>query len=44
VIESLPIAHPAPMLMAYHLHWRLSRLLHRFLGPEFAPKLDLKAR
>jgi thioredoxin reductase len=44
VIESLPIAHPPPMLMAYHLHWRLSRLLHRLFGHEFAPKLDLKVR
>jgi len=44
VIAELPIAHPLPMLTAYYMHWRLSRVLHRILGPEFAPKLGLQAR
>lgn len=41
VIAGLPITHPAPMVALYYLRWTLSRLLHRWLGPEFAPKLGL---
>jgi len=41
VIGGLPIAHPIAMLAAFYLRWTLSRVLHRLLGEEFAPKLRL---
>ncbi len=41
VIENLPIAHPLPDLINLHLRWTLSRVLHRLLGQEYAPKLEL---
>jgi dimethylaniline monooxygenase (N-oxide forming) len=41
VIGSLPVAHSVPMLALYYLRWRLSRRLHGWLGPEYAPKLAL---
>jgi dimethylaniline monooxygenase (N-oxide forming) len=44
VITSLPIMHPLPDLINLYLRWTLSRVLHRVLGPEFAPKLELRER
>ncbi len=44
VITSLPISHPYPMVALYYLRWMLSRLLHRLLGAEFAPRLALPRR
>jgi dimethylaniline monooxygenase (N-oxide forming) len=41
VIEHAPIMHPLPDRLMLRLRWRLSRLLHRLRGPEFAPKLAL---
>jgi dimethylaniline monooxygenase (N-oxide forming) len=41
VIEHAPILHPLPDRLMLRLRWRLSRLLHRLRGPEFAPKLEL---
>jgi hypothetical protein len=40
-IEALPVAHPWPELVNSWLRWRLSRILHRLLGPEYAPMLRL---
>jgi dimethylaniline monooxygenase (N-oxide forming) len=42
VIETLPIMHPWPDRLNLHLRWALSRILHRFAGPEYAPKLELE--
>ncbi|MFN7923785.1 MAG: NAD(P)-binding domain-containing protein [Bryobacteraceae bacterium] len=42
VIESLPIMHPWPDRWNLQLRWMLSRTLHRFLGPAYAPKLELE--
>jgi dimethylaniline monooxygenase (N-oxide forming) len=42
VIENLPIAHPLPDFLNLHLRWTLSRVLHRLLGPVYAPKLELE--
>jgi dimethylaniline monooxygenase (N-oxide forming) len=44
VITSLPIMHPLPDLINLYLRWMLSRVLHRVLGPEFRPKLELQER
>ena len=44
VIGGLPISHPAPMLTLFYLRWVLSRLLHRALGKDLAPKLALGPR
>jgi dimethylaniline monooxygenase (N-oxide forming) len=44
VITSLPIMHPPPDLINLYLRWTLSRVLHRVLGPEFSPKLELQER
>jgi len=41
VISGLPVVHPWPDLLNLYLRWALSRALHRWLGPEFAPKLAL---
>jgi dimethylaniline monooxygenase (N-oxide forming) len=41
VISALPIAHPRPELINHYLRWGMSRVLHRVLGAEFAPKLAL---
>jgi dimethylaniline monooxygenase (N-oxide forming) len=41
VIEQAPIMHPLPDRLMLRMRWRLSRLLHRLHGPEFAPKLEL---
>ncbi len=41
VISGLPIVHPRPELINHYLRWGLSRVLHRMLGAEFAPKLAL---
>ncbi|MGD8680879.1 MAG: SidA/IucD/PvdA family monooxygenase, partial [Lysobacterales bacterium] len=41
VIEALPIAHPWPQHLSLWLRWRLSRILHRRLGPDYAPKLSV---
>ena len=40
-VESLPIAHPWPDRFNLHLRWSLCKVLHRLLGPEFAPKLNI---
>jgi dimethylaniline monooxygenase (N-oxide forming) len=42
VISRLPIVYPLPMLVAFYLRWISSRILHRVLGTEFAPKLELQ--
>ena len=42
VITSLPIAIPRRSLALFYLRWTLSRVLHRLLGPQFAPKLALR--
>jgi dimethylaniline monooxygenase (N-oxide forming) len=44
VIERLPIVHPLPDRLNLHLRWTLSRALHRLLGADYAPKLDLRSR
>jgi dimethylaniline monooxygenase (N-oxide forming) len=44
VITNLPIMHPLPDLVNLYLRWTLSRVLHRVLGPEFSPKLELQER
>jgi len=44
VVGRLPIGHPLPMLGLFWVRWRLSRVLHRWLGAEFAPKLALDPR
>lgn len=41
VINSLPITHPLPDLINLYLRWWMSRVLHRVLGPEYAPKLAI---
>ncbi|MET0151061.1 MAG: hypothetical protein ABW298_00420 [Candidatus Binatia bacterium] len=41
MIGSLPIVHPTLELINHYLRWRISRVLHLFLGPEFSPKLAL---
>ena len=41
VIATLPVVHPVPDLINLYLRWRMSRVLHRVLGPEFSPKLML---
>ena len=41
VIAKLPVVHPIPDLINLYLRWRMSRVLHRALGPEFSPKLML---
>jgi dimethylaniline monooxygenase (N-oxide forming) len=41
VIARLPITHPLPDLVNLYLRWTMSRVLHRLLGPEYAPKLAL---
>ena len=42
VIENVPVAHQLPDKLNLYLRWKLSRLIHRLRGPEFAPKLELK--
>jgi len=42
VIGALPIVHPGPELINHYLRWAMSRVLHRALGAEFAPKLALE--
>jgi len=44
VISRLPIMHPLPDLINLYLRWAMSRVLHRVLGPEFSPKLELQER
>ena len=44
VITHLPIKHPLPDLINLYLRWTLSRVLHRMLGPEFSPKLEIEER
>jgi dimethylaniline monooxygenase (N-oxide forming) len=39
VIEGLPIASTADALASYYMRWRLTRVLARLFGPEFAPNL-----
>lgn len=43
-ISKLPVAYPRHELAAFHLRKTLSRTLHRVLGPEYAPKLELPQR
>jgi len=40
-IEALPIAHRWPDRLNLFMRWHLCRVLHRILGPEFAPKLSV---
>ena len=42
VITSLPVAHPVHAIVVFYLRWKLSRVLHRLLGPRFATKLELR--
>jgi dimethylaniline monooxygenase (N-oxide forming) len=42
VISNVPIKHPLPDLINLYLRWGMSRVLHRTLGPEFAPKLEIR--
>jgi hypothetical protein len=42
VITDLPLGYPRHELAAFYLRWTLSRLLHRVLGPRYAPKLALE--
>jgi dimethylaniline monooxygenase (N-oxide forming) len=42
VIENLPMVVPIPYFLNLHLRWGLSRMLHRMLGPAYAPKLELE--
>ena len=44
VIKQLPIVHPLSDRLNLHLRWMLSRALHRLLGADYAPKLDLRSR
>lgn len=41
VIAELPSAYPRHELAAFYLRRSLSRILHRALGPQYAPKLEL---
>ncbi len=41
VIGALPIVHPVLELANLYLRWGMTRVLHRLLGAEFAPKLAL---
>jgi dimethylaniline monooxygenase (N-oxide forming) len=41
LIGGLEITHPPPDLINLYLRWTMSRTLHRFLGPDYAPKLAL---
>jgi dimethylaniline monooxygenase (N-oxide forming) len=42
VIENLPMVHPWLYFLNLHLRWALSRALHRWAGPQYAPRLELK--
>jgi len=42
VITNLPIVHPLPDLINLYLRWIMCRTLHRALGRDFAPKLELQ--
>jgi dimethylaniline monooxygenase (N-oxide forming) len=44
VIARLPIKHPLPDLINLYLRWTMSRVLHRMLGAEYSPKLELQER
>jgi len=41
VITGLEITHPLPDLINLWMRWTMSRVLHRMLGPAYAPKLAL---
>lgn len=41
VITSLPLGYPRHELATFYMRWTLSRVLHRVLGPRYAPKLAL---
>ncbi len=41
VIESLPIVRPLPDLINVYMRWMTTRILHKVLGKEYAPKLVL---
>lgn len=41
-ITALEITHPLPDLVNLYLRWWMSRVLHRVLGSEYAPKLALR--
>jgi dimethylaniline monooxygenase (N-oxide forming) len=41
VLASLPVAHARHEVATLRLRWLLSRALHRVLGPQYAPKLEL---
>lgn len=42
VIARLPFTRTVPALTRLYVRWKLSRLLHRVLGREYAPKLELQ--
>lgn len=42
VIERLPVAYPRHELLTFHVRASLSRALHRVLGSQYAPKLELR--
>jgi len=42
VIGGLPVTHPWPDRLNLRMRWALSRLLHRWLGEDYAPNLDLQ--
>ena len=42
VIEALPVAYPRHELLTFHVRASLSRVLHRLLGSQYAPKLELR--
>jgi dimethylaniline monooxygenase (N-oxide forming) len=44
VIENLTVVHALPDRLNLHLRWKLSRILHRLLGDDYAPKFDLHAQ
>ena len=42
IVESMPLAHPWPQRFHLYLRWSVCRILHRLLGPEYAPKLSVR--
>ncbi|MGQ0766893.1 MAG: flavin-containing monooxygenase [Gemmatimonadota bacterium] len=41
VIDDLPVTHPLPDLVNLWMRWSMTRILHRVLGADYAPKLVL---
>ena len=42
IIEALPIFHRLPDLINLYFRWSMCRILHRVLGPDYAPKLMIR--